>query len=364
MREICPICADECLEKPVNHPFFRHLDFTTVVENGTLLKCPTCQAIMNLDAIKTELSTFETKQYAGSHQTKQTMHVDEYSRPVTRSFLQAKILTERLVNNENARILDIGCFDGSLLVELDGMLNNADLWGFDINPYLELVFPQKDNFHFISTELEDLEGQFDLIILSHSILYITDMVSLMKSISRLLKNHGTLFIQIPDIKQNVYYSLMGDQSFIFTKTSLKNVLGKFGYRAEVISNDYFPRELLVTAKKDESVKLRRCASDNLFEDNIETLNRMKLQLENMNHQNLTVLGTTVNAAFVDEIIGGQIEFFVDENSSKEGKTFRGKEVLHPKILNILNHTILPYGESGIKIHERFEKLYSGIFMVV
>ena len=87
-------------------------------------------------------------------------------------------------------------------------------------------------------------------------------------------------------------------------------------------------------------------------------------MEKINDQNLAVLGTTVNAAFVDEMIGQRIQSFVDENLSKIGKTFREKNVVHPKNLNDISHTILPYGESGIKIRERFEKLYGGRFTVI
>jgi trans-aconitate methyltransferase len=292
------------------------------------------------------------------------MQIDGYPKPVTRSFLQAKILTEINSNHEYKRVLDIGCFDGKLLVELDRIITNADLWGFDINPHLKEFFPEKDNFHFISTDLEDLKGPIDLIILSHSILYIPDLNVLMASISRLLKDDGTLFIQIPDIYTNPFYSLMGDQSFIFTETSLQNVLNNFGYRSEIVKNDYFPREVLITAQRDESVDLSSYKENNLFEDNIEKINRVKEELENINDQNLTVLGTTVNAAFVDEIIGRRIHLFVDENLSKPDKKFRGKNVAHPKDLNDTSHTILPYGESGNKIRERFEKLYKGTFAVV
>ena len=79
---------------------------------------------------------------------------------------------------------------------------------------------------------------------------------------------------------------------------------------------------------------------------------------------MTVLGTTVNAAFVDEIMEGKIKFFVDENLSESKSTFRAKKVFSPKVLNSTNHTILPFGESGIKIQERFEKLYGGRYTVV
>ena len=87
-------------------------------------------------------------------------------------------------------------------------------------------------------------------------------------------------------------------------------------------------------------------------------------MENINDQNLAVLGTTVNAAFVDEILGDSIKLFVDENPSKIGEVFRGKNVIHPTDLNDINHTLLPYGESGLKIKEHFENLYEGMFTVV
>ena len=363
MIKTCPICANECSDLHVKHPFFRHMDYSTVSKDANLIKCIECQTISNPDAVKTELSTFETKQYAGSHQTEHTTHVDEYLEPVTRSFLQAKILTEKFIKNKKLRILDIGCFDGCLLVELNNNLNNADLWGYDINPHLKEFFPQKDNFHFISTGLENLEDSFDLITLSVCIYYIPDLRDLMVSIGRLLKNNGILFIQIPDIRSNPYNLLMGDQSFIFTETSLKNVLTKFGYRADVITNDYFPRDLLIVAQKDKKTG-DNYVEDYVFEKNIKTLDRVKEKLGKITHDSLSVLGTTMSAAFVDEVIGERIQFFVDENLSKIGGTFRGKKIVHPKNLNDTNHTILPFGRTGIMIQERFEKLYNGIFIIV
>ena len=45
-----------------------------------------------------------------------------------------------------------------MLIELDRILLNSDLWGFDVNDQLKFFFPDNDNIHFISTNLDDLEG--------------------------------------------------------------------------------------------------------------------------------------------------------------------------------------------------------------
>ena len=364
MRKICPACSNTTIEELfIKLPFFRHLDFTTVSNDQSLFKCSKCQIVFNPIAIKTETPTFKTEQYAESNQTKQKMNVDGFSEPVTRSFLQSKILSEQFVNNETVRILDIGCFDGCLLNEFDAIFSNADLWGFDTNSHLEALFPKKENFHFISSGLDAIQGYFDIITLSHSIYYIPDLSKLMGFIGKLLKTNGILFSQIPDIRKNLFYSLMGDQCLIFTEKSLVNVLGHFGYKAGIIKNNFFSRELLVEAKIDESSESKTYEEDNVFNQNIQAINDFKRGLQLISHDNLTVLGTTVTAAFVDEIIGERIEFFVDEEP-KTKKIFRGKKVIHPKDLNESNHTILPYGKSGIKIQERFQSMYNGSFGVL
>ena len=48
---------------------------------------------------------------------------------------------------------------------------------------------------------------------------------------------------------------------------------------------------------------------------------------------------------------------MDENPSKIESVFRGKKLIPPKDLSDNHHTLLTYGESGLKIKERFVILY-------
>ena len=70
----------------------------------------------------------------------------------------------------------------------------------------------------------DVKESFDLIIFSHSIMYLSDLRTCFGQIQRLLKDNGVLFIQVPNIAKNPFYMLMGDQHHIFTIDSLKNIL--------------------------------------------------------------------------------------------------------------------------------------------
>ena len=365
LDRICKGCEGEMVKQvSVNHPFFRHIDFTTISNKVYLNKCSECQIISNPDAVANGTPTFETKIYAASRQTEHTIKVDEFPEPVTRSFLQAKILADNIIQHDQPKILDIGCFDGRLLLELDDLLVDAHFWGFDINPYLKALFPDKDNFHFLSSTLDELDTSFDLIIMSHSILYIPDLSKLMLAINKLLKSEGILFIQIPDIRKNPFYTLMGDQCYIFTEYSLKNVLQHYCFSSSRIYNEHFSQELLFLTKKNKTSITESFKLDTTIGHNIEILENKRRKLLNISGSKLSVLGTTVNAAYVDEVLQERILFFLDENPTKAGTTFRGKQVLHPKQLTQNHHTILPYGKSGYMIEKRFKSLYQGLFTVV
>jgi hypothetical protein len=105
--------------------------------------------------------------------------------------------------------------------------------------------------------------------------------------------------------------------------------------------------------------------DFIFEACLDDLECIRKKINKMSKLELSVLGTTVNAAFVDEIIGNKIEFFVDENCSINKKYFRGKPVYHPSKLNQNNLTVIPYqGDSGMRIKDRFIKTYNGNFEVL
>lgn len=250
--------------------------------------------------------------------------------------------------------MDIGCFDGKLIGELDNKIKNSEFWGFDTNKHLKKKFPQGKNFVFVEDNLEELPKGFDLIILSHSIMYFAELQDLLEKINNLLNEYGYLFIQISNLSKNPLNILLGDQVFTFTPESLTNVLFLFGFIAISIDNQSFPKEDILIFQKKNVKKKPLTPESHPLNLCIEKIQRLINSINSLKGKSSTVLGTTLNAAFVDEIMKESVLYFLDENPKWGNNRFREKEVIHPKEeLNSLQ-VIIPYGEQNDKIFERIK----------
>lgn len=356
----CPHCFDpECEIIEINFTLFRHLGFVDLKKNGFIGMCRSCQLLFNIlspEENRELIKSFQSNHYASSNQTDQTFFIKKYHKRLTRSCIQADILSEYIENNRPT-VLDIGCFNGELLRELNVLFQKSELYGFDVNKHLKSIFPSQNNFHFLSTSLDKIEIEFDLICMSHSIIYIRDINQLFRNIRRILKPDGLLFIQTPNIIKNPYSILLADQYYYFTTSIFRNILHSEGLDFYSLDNDWCPRDIVVIAKKGS-------LDNNNIEDKgiyqcIMDLNEKRAILNSISHdKSLCVLGTTISAAFVESVLRDRIQYFVDENVSRLRYNFRGKKVIHPRSMDKSDSLIIPYGPSNKGIKQRFSKNYN------
>ena len=91
----------------------------------------------------------------------------------------------------NSRILDVGCGPGYLLKSLQeqGFLNASGIDPFQEKTHTDL------NIH--RCELNQLTGQYDFIMLHHSLEHMRNPVAALAEIKRLCSPHGTILVRIP-----------------------------------------------------------------------------------------------------------------------------------------------------------------------
>lgn len=362
----CPVCrGSDTSVVEVPYPFIRQTDFTTVMPSACVGRCGFCQTIFQVvdeaGVVRIE-AEFTEESYAESPLTSQTVFVEQFGGPVTRSFLQARLIGG-LASGGRPSVLDVGCFDGALLVELDRLFPAAQLHGFDRYEQSGRFLPSRPNFRFWSRQLADVPGPYDVVSISHALMYERDTGRLIKQVQSLLNPGGVLFLQAPDIAASPWYLLMADQYYYYSPSVLAMTLRHFGFSCEPVGNDWFPREVVAAARPGAAPN-PIVAADITLDACLASLDEKAARLEQVDRTaSIGVLGTTGAAAFVDGLLDN-VGYFVDENPSSSGIRFRDKPVTHPESLQASDVVVLPYGESAKRIKERFERRYAGCFIVV
>jgi SAM-dependent methyltransferase len=90
--------------------------------------------------------------------------------------------------------LDVGCGSGKFLLELR-LLGLSNLTGVD--PFIRHTIVYANGVKVLKEELQDVDGQFDFIMLNHSFEHMPDPPAALRTLYRLLKPGRYLLIRIP-----------------------------------------------------------------------------------------------------------------------------------------------------------------------
>lgn len=158
----------------------------------------------------------------------------------------------------NARILDVGCGDGTLLIALSKLgMNN--LTGVDPLITKEV---QEDRIRFISGELSEVRGSFDVITFHHSLEHLVRPAAALRQARALLADGGKIVVRIPS-RDSLAYMIYGENWFqidaprhlcLHSHKSIAAVAAKAG--------------LKVTSIQCDSTAMQFWASD-LYRNNLE-----------------------------------------------------------------------------------------------
>ena len=164
------------------------------------------------------------------------------------SFRHKKRLILKLLKNmnldNNSKILDVGCGEGSTLLYLNDESNK--LYGMDISE--EAIELSKNNLmdatYFLGdiTKKETLPDQkFDLIICSEVLEHITDDAVAIEHISSLLEKGGYLIITVPHRKD--YWTKTDTKSGHVRRyeiSEIKNKVNKSGFKIKELITWGYP----------------------------------------------------------------------------------------------------------------------------
>jgi SAM-dependent methyltransferase len=91
-------------------------------------------------------------------------------------------------------ILDVGCGAGHHLIEMRGF-GYSDLTGVD--PFVEADITYPTGVRILSSHLDELIGQYDFIMLNHSLEHMSEPRAALRQVERLLRPGGSALIRVP-----------------------------------------------------------------------------------------------------------------------------------------------------------------------
>lgn len=359
----------------VSHTFIGHKDFLPLRHAPSkLAQCKNCRTIFI-----SEKSIFPDNEdiYHGESYTKEKKpeHIvfeqksAAAAAPRTSYSYFAELIKEQIRTNRQKptlKFLDVGCFDGKLLVELKKDFADATMHGFDVSDHIGEIFPKAEDFAFYTGTLDNVQGTYDIIIIANVLAYVDDLQVFAKHIERLLAQGGIVFYACADVKKNPYFFTCGDQYTYQTPANLTNFWAHFGYAVEFVdTKKSFPRSVIGFARREAIRAGVSFEADDTLRSSLSYLGEAAKILREAiaAHQNhhpsgrIAILGCTNNEAWAHNLAGAQIACFVDEHPSRIGRTFYGKPVVHPRDLVGQYLLIAPYGTTAQLLADKFGKLY-------
>jgi SAM-dependent methyltransferase len=363
----CLVCESaDVSQTVVQYPNFGNIDFRLQNSDPWVLRqCDHCSLIFRIvnPNDRADSNVHHESTDCSNHRETHHLKVDAFEAPMSLAFLQAEILSKQ-VGGQHLAVLDIGCYDGSLLREIFARHPKSIRVGCDIQEYPH--FDGGERSVFVHGFLSNVTGQFDLICLSQSLQYITNLDSFFANVNRLLTPGGRIFIQAPNFVEKPCSMLLEDSLCHYSPASLTNMLNHFGFNSMELGCEWFPRDVFVVAKQQTPRIPHNFVPGQSI---VETIAHIDTMAENIDSLDVVlgrtgVLGATVDAAFTNNRLGDCVEFFVDENPTRTGGRFHGKPILHLDDVLDDDRVVIPLGSRGNKVQQRLSRQYSGTFVSV
>lgn len=264
----------------------------------------------------------------------QVIFLDEPTKALTRS----EWLVRRVVRDASlapqGRLLDIGCGNGAFLRAFSRSMPGWTLTGTELSDGTRDIvesIPGVEGFY--TGPLDAVPGTFDLISLVHVLEHISHPLQFLPAVTRKLKPGGVLFVEVPDAESNPFDLLIADHISHFTPSAVARLLTTAGYSIGVLSNEWLLKEISAIARYGGPPILSSLPTE--AQNPAAALNWLVAAsgaaraARARASGRFGLFGSSIAATWLAHEVGCAMEFFVDEDPSRQGQQFMGRSVVSP-----------------------------------
>lgn len=253
--------------------------------------------------------------------------LDPRSVQIVDAFVRENALPER------GSWLDIGCGNGATLRAVARAFPTWRLVGTELddrNKATIEAIPGVDRAH--CGPLDTLDDAFDVISLVHVFEHVEEPSAFLESLKRLLRPNGLVLIESPYWLGNAFDLAIADHVTHFDGTSLRRCFERAGLHFENGGLRFLDRELYAIARLNGSVTNAAPigkSSGQQLRRHIAWLNDVADTLARLNGGSVGVFGSSIGATFAYGAREGNIEFFLDEDPDRIGRSHLGIRIFAP-----------------------------------
>lgn len=254
--------------------------------------------------------------------------------PVTRSEWLVQQVIGHAPLPPAGRLLDVGCGNGAFLRAFSQAMPGWTLAGTELSDATRAIVEGIPGVAaFYTGPLQDIPGQFDMISLVHVLEHISHPVQLLATVAGKLRPDGIVFIQVPDSERNPFDLLIADHVSHFTGTTLKALVEAGGYAIAKTNPSWVVKEISALATYNGRSVNGRVHQPPGSAAGLEWLVAVRAAVRRARASAVGkpfgLFGSSIAATWLAHEVECAIDFFVDEDPSRQRQHFMGRTVLSP-----------------------------------
>jgi len=301
--------------------------------------CPACQAVQALvdEAWRAQVEriyrAYET--YAAAGGQEQKVMAEDGAATAARSRVLVGWLASLGLLPSRGNLLDVGCGRGAFLGEFGHEFPDWTLHGTEFDDRnLEILQRLPAFGELQSGRFEDLHGEFDLISMLHVLEHIENPSSCLAALRKRADDGALLLVQVPDWSGNPFALAIADHATHFTPAVLARIAREAGWKLVTPVTNVVPKELTLLARASSPSGCGECENDGaagLLVSRLSWLRGVRDRACSLraNSKNFGIFGTAVAGTWLAGVLGGRVDFFVDEDPNRVGGLHLGIPILSP-----------------------------------
>lgn len=236
---------------------------------------------------------------------------------------------------ETGRMIDVGCGNGAFLRAFSRLIPGWHLFGTEQSDRTRETVAQIPGFETLYTcPIAEVPGRFDLVSIIHVLEHIPDPRPFLADVREKLTEGGTLVIQVPNAAQNPFDLMIVDHSTHFTPETLGALVRSCGFGDVVVTTDWVPKEISLIAHPSGVPAREGLAPEadaaRSAERSLDWLGNVLAQARELAAGGrFGLFGTSIASMWLLGDLGDRVEFFVEEDPHRVGRTLLGRPVYRP-----------------------------------